>query len=129
MQYVKGEVLSPDGFKKVYLGFDRNKIVESGKGDPPEKPLAEGLVVPTFVNAHTHIGDSFIRKKEVKLPRDVADLVAPPNGLKHKLLKKTPEDEIIDGMKTSIDTMIKSGISYFCDFREDGNKGLNQIII
>ena len=127
MQYVKGEILTQNGFKKGHMGFEKNRIPEFGTGLPPKKPLADGLIVPTFVNAHTHIGDSFINKKEVKLPRYVAELVAPPNGLKHKLLKKTPEDEIINGMKTSIDTMIKSGISYFCDFREDGNKGLNQL--
>ncbi len=127
MQYVKGEILTQNGFKKGYLGFEKNRKIEFRTGLPPEKPLADGLIIPTFVNAHTHIGDSFIREKEIKLPRDVVKLVAPPNGLKHKLLKETPEDEIINGMKTSINTMIKSGISFFCDFREDGNNGLNQL--
>lgn len=127
MQYVKGEILTQYGFKKGYLSFGKNRMAEFRTGLPPEKPIADGLIVPTLVNAHSHVGDSFIRQKEIKLPRDVVELVAPPNGLKHKLLKKTPEDEIIDGMKTSIDTMIKSGISYFCDFREGGNRGLNQL--
>jgi len=127
MQYIKGELLTQNGFKKGYLGFGKNRITEFRIGLPPEKPIVEGFIVPTFVNAHTHVGDSFIRKKKIKLPRNVEKLVAPPNGLKHKLLKKACEDEIIGGIKTSINEMIECGVSYFCDFREDGINGLNQL--
>jgi len=127
MQYVKGDILTQDGFKKGYLGFEKNRIIDLRSGSPPEKPLAEGLIVPTFVNAHTHVGDSFLRKKNIKLPRNVEELVAPPNGLKHRLLGKASEKEIIDGMKTSIDEMIGTGTSYFCDFREDGINGVYQL--
>jgi len=127
MQYVKGDILTQDGFKKGYLGFEKNRIIDLRSGSPPEKPLAEGLIVPTFVNAHTHVGDSFLRKKNIKLPRNVEELVAPPNGLKHRLLEKASEKEIIDGMKTSIDEMIGTGTSYFCDFREDGINGVYQL--
>jgi cytosine/adenosine deaminase-related metal-dependent hydrolase len=127
MQYVKGDILSPDDFEEGYLGFDRNKIVESGKGHPPKKPVAEGLIVPTFVNAHTHIGDSFIKKRNIELPRNVEELVAPPNGLKHQLLRNTSTNEIINGMKESISQMMKIGTSHFCDFRENGISGINQL--
>lgn len=127
MQYVKGDILTQDGFKKGYLGFEENRIIDLRSGSPPEKPLAEGLIIPTFVNAHTHVGDSFLRKKNIKLPRNVEELVAPPNGLKHRLLGKASEKEIIDGMKTSIDEMIGTGTSYFCDFREDGINGVYQL--
>jgi len=127
MRYVTGDILNQDGFDKGYVGFEDNGIAELGKGYPPEKPLAEGFIVPTLVNAHTHIGDSFIRKKNIELPRDVVKLVAPPNGLKHKLLKTTPEKEVIDGMKQSIQEMLSFGISSFCDFREGGIKGISQL--
>ena len=127
MQYVKGDILTQDGFKKGYLGFEKNRIIDLRIGSPPEKPLAEGLIVPTFVNAHTHVGDSFLRKKNIKLPRNVEELVAPPNGLKHRLLEKASEKEIIDGMKISIDEMMGAGTSYFCDFREDGINGVYQL--
>ena len=127
MRYVKGEILSLDGFKKGYLGFDEKLIVEFGKGSPPNKPAAEGIIVPTLVNAHTHIGDSFIKNRNIKLPKKVEELVAPPNGLKHKLLRDTSENEIIQGMRKSIRQMMKTGTSYFCDFRENGIEGINQI--
>jgi cytosine/adenosine deaminase-related metal-dependent hydrolase len=127
MDYVSGEILTEYGLQKGYLGFEKNKIIESGKGLSPKKPICKGLIVPTFVNAHTHIGDSFIRKKEIKLPKNVEALVAPPHGLKHRLLNEASEKEIIDGMKESLDIMKKTGTSCFCDFRENGIRGINQL--
>ena len=124
MDYVSGKILTADGFYKGYLGFEKNIIVEIGKGIPPKKPIYKGLIVPTFVNAHTHIGDSFIREKNVDLPRNVNELVAPPDGLKHRLLNGASDKEIINGMSNSIDFMIKDGVSFFCDFRESGIKGI-----
>ena len=88
MEYVSGEILTKNGFEKGFLGFEKDKIVESGNDHPPKKPVCKGLIVPSFVNAHTHIGDSFIREKNIKLPKDIEKLVAPPYGLKHKLLKE-----------------------------------------
>jgi len=126
MDYVSGEILTDSGFKNGYLGFENNRIVETGL-NPPKKPICTGLIVPTFVNAHTHIGDSFIRKRNIKLPKDVERLVAPPNGLKHKLLKEASEEEIITGMEESINEMIEAGASCFCDFRENGIEGVKQL--
>ena len=127
MDYVSGEVLTDSGFKKGYLGFENKLIVETGKDTPPEKPICKGLIVPTFVNAHTHIGDSFIKERNVKLPKNIEELVAPPNGLKHRLLQEASDEDIIEGMEKSIHIMIKSGTSYFCDFRESGILGISQL--
>jgi len=127
MEYVSGEILTDKGFEKGYVGFEKNTIIETGKGSPPKKPVCTGLITPTFVNAHTHIGDSFIKKKDIDLPRKVEELVAPPYGLKHKLLKEASEEEIIAGMKESIETMKNSGVSCFCDFRETGINGISQL--
>lgn len=127
MDYVSGEILTVDGLKKGYLGFKNNKIIESGNGNSPEKPICKGLIIPSFINAHTHIGDSFIRDKNLNLPKDVEDLVSPPNGLKHKLLKEASDDDIIKGMEKSICVMINTGTSCFCDFREGGKLGICQL--
>ena len=127
MDFVSGEILTDIGFKSGYIGFEKEKIVETGKGNPPKKPICKGLIVPTFVNAHTHIGDSFIREKNIDLPKNVKQLVAPPNGLKHKLLREASDEDIIDGMEKSIDIMIKNGTRYFCDFRENGILGISQL--
>jgi len=127
MDYFSGEVLTEKGFRKGYLGIENNKILDYGRGNPPKKPKYKGLIVPTFVNAHTHIGDSFIRNKNLELPKDIKKLVAPPDGLKHKLFSKTDQDEIIKGMKKSLDLMSKTGTKYFCDFRENGITGIHEI--
>ena len=83
MEYIKGDILTQNGFQKGYLGITKDGIIEHGNGLAPEKPIAKGIIVPTFINSHTHIGDSFVRTKKMKLPRNVEKLVAPPNGLKH----------------------------------------------
>jgi len=127
MDYVSGEILTYNGFEKGYIGFEKNRIIEVGKGLPPKKPICKGMIVPTFVNAHTHIGDSFIRKKDIKLPKNVEELVAPTHGLKHRLLNEASDEEIIDGIKDSLDIMIKTGTSHFLDFRENGIHGINQL--
>jgi len=127
MDFVSGEILTKNGFESGYIAFEKNRIVETGKGSSPKKPICKGYIVPTFVNAHTHIGDSFIREKDIELPKNIEELVAPPNGLKHKLLKETSDEDIIEGMGKSLDTMIKSGTNYFCDFRENGILGISQL--
>ena len=128
MKYVQGEILTTDGFITGYISFEQNQgVFEVRKGAPPEKPIAKGLVLPTFVNAHTHIGDSFIRKKHLKLPCNVKDLVAPPYGLKHRLLKEASEQEILEGIQMSLAEMTASGTSSFCDFREGGLIGIFQL--
>ena len=127
MEFVSGEVLTKNGFQKGYFGFEKGNIVDIGLGICPKKPVVKGLIVPSLINAHTHIGDSFIRKKKLKLPKNVKKLVAPPDGLKHKMLEETSDGEIIDGMRESINEMEKKGVSYFCDFRENGLKGINNL--
>ncbi|KYK33975.1 MAG: hypothetical protein AYK22_00625 [Thermoplasmatales archaeon SG8-52-3] len=127
MEFVSGEILTDDGLKKGYIGFEKRKIIEIGKGNPPKKPIYRGLIVPSFVNAHSHIGDSFIKEKGIDLPKNIEDLVAPPNGLKYKLLREVSDNEIIQGMERSIDYMIKNGTRHFCDFRENGILGISQL--
>jgi len=127
MKYVSGEILKETGIEKGFISFEKKNVIEIGKGNPPKKPICKGLIIPSFVNAHTHIGDSFIRQKDINLPKEIEKLVGPPNGLKHKFLRETKDEEIIDGMEKSIDTMIKTGTKYFCDFRENGILGISQL--
>lgn len=127
MDYVSGELLTDSGIINGYLGFENNLIIEQGTGNSPKNPICKGLIVPSFVNSHTHIGDSFIRNKNTKLPKNVEELVGPPDGLKHKLLKEASSEEIVNGMKESLELMIRIGTSAFCDFRENGIEGIRLI--
>lgn len=125
MTYVQGDILTRDGFVTGYLECDKDKrISEIQKGTPPEKPIAKGIIIPSCINAHTHLGDSFIRFKKLDLPHNVKDLVAPPTGLKYQLLKEATEQEILEGIQASLSEMVAAGTSCFCDFREEGLIGV-----
>jgi cytosine/adenosine deaminase-related metal-dependent hydrolase len=128
MQYVQGDILTPEGFIPGYLNISQSgEGCEIHTGTPPKKPEVNGLIIPKFVNAHTHIGDSFIRKKQLELPRSVKDLVAPPDGVKYQLFKEASEQEILEGIQTSLGEMDTSGTTWFCDFREAGLIGVFQL--
>jgi cytosine/adenosine deaminase-related metal-dependent hydrolase len=124
MKYIKGEILTIDGFIKNNVIIKDDNSIEISKDSFINKSLTKGLIIPSIVNAHTHIGDSFIKGKKVDLTKDVEKLVAPPNGLKHRLLRNASKSEIIQGMKNSINEMEKIGTSHFCDFRENGVEGI-----
>ncbi|MFW9988831.1 MAG: hypothetical protein ACFFC3_09270 [Candidatus Odinarchaeota archaeon] len=55
------------------------------------------LMLPGFINSYIHNGDSFA--KELGFNKDLAEIVSPPYGLKHKLLRQTPEEIKIKGIK------------------------------
>ena len=81
------------------------------------------LLVPGLINSHIHIGDSFA--KEEGFNKDLIDVVAPPNGLKHKLLKTISSEIKIEGIKKAVLEMLANGITFFVDFRENGLKGVD----
>jgi cytosine/adenosine deaminase-related metal-dependent hydrolase len=79
-------------------------------------------IVPAFFNAHTHLGDTVAMDLPVR--GSLADLVKPPNGLKHRILAATPRDELVRGMRASIAVMLRTGTAGFADFREGGPDGV-----
>lgn len=123
MDYVSGDILTVEGFQKGYVSTEEHTVFLRDQRPSHKTPIARGLIVPTFVNAHTHVGDTFIRKRALALPCDVEQLVQPPDGLKHRLLRTASDEEIIAGMAESINEMKTSGVSMFCDFREGGILG------
>lgn len=80
------------------------------------------IVLPAFLNAHIHIGDSIV--KDVGDGLSIQELVEPPNGLKHQKLNEADDTEIVESMHEAAKEMLYSGISTFIDFREGGIKGI-----
>jgi len=80
------------------------------------------LMIPGFINSHVHIGDNFA--KELGFNKELGEIVAPPFGLKHKLLRQTSEDIIIKGIQYAVSEMLSNGITFFIDFREGGLGGI-----
>ncbi len=80
------------------------------------------LLIPGFVNAHTHIADSI--GKDLSIDADVDSKIHPMFGLKQKLLKETPKKSLAKYIRNSAKSMIKKGITTFVDFREGGLDGV-----
>ena len=80
------------------------------------------LLIPGFINSHTHIADSI--GKDLSIDADVDSKIHPMIGLKQKLLKETPKKSLSKYMKNSAKSMIKKGITTFIDFREGGLDGV-----
>lgn len=118
MQTLKGTIIYGDEFEPIdgYITIDHGiiqKIEES-------TVATDVIIAPCFVNAHTHIGDSVI-KDPLFLP--LPELVQPPDGLKHRILRETSYSDLVSSMKASIEDMIQTGTCAFCDFREGGYAG------
>lgn len=80
------------------------------------------LMIPGFVNAHTHIGDSI--GKDITLNSSVDKKIHPVFGAKSKILKNTSKANLTSFMKNSCYSMIRKGITTFVDFREGGLDGV-----
>ena len=79
------------------------------------------LMVPGFINAHTHIGDSI--GKDIVLNSSVDKRIHPVFGAKSKILKNTSKENLGNFMKNTCHLMIRKGITTFVDFREGGLEG------
>jgi cytosine/adenosine deaminase-related metal-dependent hydrolase len=80
-----------------------------------------GTVIPTLVNAHTHIGDFFIKE----VPEGGIPAIVGPGGFKMKALQSVSDNIIVAAMRRAQKIMRKTGTSAFLDFRETGLHGLD----
>ncbi len=98
-------------------------VIESGKikeiGEENIETALNGIIIPSFINAHTHIGDSIAKEPEF-MPLE--QLVG-PGGFKHKILAETPYEMLVSSMQSTIKDIIASGTQMFADFREGGVSG------
>lgn len=104
-----------DTFKRIQTSIrpSSNEAVIDGEGL---------LVIPGFINAHTHIGDSI--GKDVTLDSSVDKKIHPVFGAKSKILKHTSNENLENFMRNSCHSMIRKGTTTFVDFREGGLNGV-----
>jgi cytosine/adenosine deaminase-related metal-dependent hydrolase len=117
---ISGDILCGDelDLREGYVVVRDGKIRELGF-DRVESEIS-GLVCPAFVNAHTHVGDSVAKD----LPyMSLDDLVKPPDGLKHRILRAASREEIAEGIRSTLADMAATGTGHCADFRENGAEG------
>ena len=124
---LSGSILCDDDFDVVegYICIREGVIAEVCEEPGPVDVRAHGIVVPCFVNAHTHIGDSVLKDPQVT---DIASLVRPPDGLKHRVLRMTGMHDLVQAMRASIFDMAATGTCAFADFREGGVPGVQALL-
>jgi cytosine/adenosine deaminase-related metal-dependent hydrolase len=117
---VSGPIIYGDDFELIegYVVINGSTIKEVGFERCDSK--INGLICPAFINAHTHVGDS-LAKDLPYMP--LAELVAPPDGLKHRILDAASRDEISNGIRSALDDMMRTGTCHCIDFRENGAAG------
>ena len=107
------------------MQIEQGKILDVGEGY-----LSGGidckkyLLMPSFFNAHTHVGDSFA--KEAALGLDVSHAVG-EKSFKWELYEQSSPNERITAMKDTLAYMLASGTTGFADFREQGLEGVKEL--
>ena len=114
--------------QNVHLYFDEEGMIIDLKFDEIETEInldrtqQNYVLIPGLINSHTHIGDSFAKEKGHN--KGLIEVVSPPKGIKHQLLRETSKTEKVKGIKYAVHEMISNGITYFMDFRENGVNGI-----
>ncbi len=113
--------------EEVYITISAEGYFEEISNESPNTRVysvfEDCLILPTFINAHTHVGDSFA--KEMGYNHTIEEVVEPPHGLKHRLLADASEEELLSGIRDACLEMLSTGTSTFVDFRESGIRGIS----
>ena len=122
MRIFQGPRWEEGAFVDGWVGVEEGRIASVGRGDPPSCAAVRGVLVPSLVNAHTHVGDRVARGQ---IPEGISleALVAPPHGLKHRILAATPLHALVEGMRDALREAREAGTRVVYDFREGGIEG------
>ena len=119
MDAFEGTVLSGKSLTpvsgRVVVNEDHIEAVEE------TETTSSDIIVPAFVNAHTHIGDSVAKEAAVGL--SLTEAVAPPDSRKHRRLAAASNEELITAMRQTMQFMATTGTAALLDFRESGVAG------
>ena len=120
LQQISGYALIGDELERSPVDiFIENGIITAIE-DNPKAP--DVWICPALFNAHTHLGETIAM--DCGITGNLETLVTPPDGLKHRLLRAASRQEMVHGMRASIEGMIATGTAGCADFREGGADGV-----
>ena len=108
------------GLREGWVTAQDGRITGIGTGDCPVEPDVRGFILADTVNMHTHCADYGL---SVPPGISLSDLVAPPDGLKHRYLRETPASILERDMARFGNDSRRNGSKTFADFREGVPKG------
>jgi cytosine/adenosine deaminase-related metal-dependent hydrolase len=123
---VEGALIDAEGARRGYARFRGGRLVEVGATGTASTRgrdrKVHGIVLPRPVNAHTHLGDAaFLREPP---PGPVSRIVAPPHGIKFRVLSETSPEVKVAAMRGALARMAAEGVGAVVDFREEGFEGV-----
>ena len=102
--------------------FIENGVITAIEDNPRAPDI---WICPALFNTHTHLGDTIAM--DCGTTGDLEALVTPPDGLKHRLLRAASRQELVSGMRASMEGMIATGTCGCADFREGGTDGVHAL--
>ena len=120
---ISGFIQGRGGLRRGYAEVVDGKVVRFGNGDPGASDM-HAVMVPGVVNGHTHCADYGL-----KIPKGLTleQLVAPPDGLKHRYLREAGKGQLISDMRSFSEDSRTFGTELFVDFREGGVEGCRML--
>lgn len=113
-----------------YIVVRDGRIASVGTGRPPVGltivDMAGKLILPGFINCHTHIGDAVLKEKGFGYPAGT-NLLWQPEGLRHGWMASHTREERVGAMRRAAEHMLRLGVVAFADFREGGIPGVVEL--
>ncbi|MBO7409833.1 MAG: amidohydrolase family protein, partial [Candidatus Methanomethylophilaceae archaeon] len=123
MPCYSGKIWDGSCFYDGYVVVEGARVSEVGEGSPAGS-VRVGFILPGLTDGHTHLGDAGLH---LDRKYGLEELVAPPDGLKHRYLRDTPSDVSEANMSDYAGRLAGSGVSRFLDFREGGLEGVRML--
>ncbi|MEM0966223.1 MAG: amidohydrolase family protein [Verrucomicrobiota bacterium] len=94
-------------------------------GEAPTPIGSRSVIVPGFVNGHTHVGDCFLADAATKLT--LAEGFFRPDGFKYRSLAAVAAKKHSQAIENFLTGMAASGTIGHIDFREQGSVGCTRL--
>jgi len=120
---IGGYILDRRGLREGYAVLEGGAVAGFREGRP-DRPVMDAVVIRGLVDCHTHCADYGLK---VPAGMSLQELVAPPDGLKHRYLREAPRVVLEASMREFSEHAGSLGVSRFIDFREGGLAGCEML--